>query len=57
MPKVKLDAAQVFHWTDATGAEPRLDFGKTPVLRYMYKPLDTSSKEKRLETMKVYYHL
>jgi hypothetical protein len=46
-----------FHWTDTKGESQQLDFGSTPVLRYMYKALDNSSNEKREETFKVYHHL
>ena len=37
------------------GAE--LSFANHPVLRYMYKALDDSSKESREQTYKVYHHL
>jgi hypothetical protein len=56
-PEIKVDAAKLFKWTDTKGESAELDYGKTPVLRYMYKALDNSSKEKREETFKVYHHL
>jgi hypothetical protein len=56
-PDVKLDKDKLFNWTDATGPAPTLNFGSTPVLRYMYKDLDTSSAQKREETFKVFHHL
>ncbi len=57
VPDVKVGKDKVFHWTDTKGAALELDFGSMPVLRYEYKALDTSSKEKREETFKVYHHL
>jgi hypothetical protein len=54
---LKIDAAKLFKWTDTKGESQKLDYGTTPVLRYMYKALDNSSKEKREETFKVYHHL
>ena len=56
-PELKIDAAKLFKWTDTKGESQELDYGSTPVLRYMYKALDNSSKEKREETFKVYHHL
>jgi Methane oxygenase PmoA len=50
-------AVPVFTWTDTKRESAQLDFGQTPVLRYMYKTLDNSSTEKREETFKVYHHL
>ena len=57
VPDVKVGKDKVFHWNDTKGEAQQLDFGSTPVLRYVYKALDTSSKEKREETFKVYHHL
>jgi hypothetical protein len=57
-PEVKeAKGLPVFKWTDTKGESEQLDYGSTPVLRYMYQALDDSSKEKREETFKVYHHL
>jgi len=34
-----------------------LSLGKRPLLRYMYKPLDESSKDARVQTFKIFHHL
>jgi hypothetical protein len=46
-----------FHWTNTKDESHQLDLGTTPVLRYVCKPLDTSSKDSRDETFKVFHHL
>jgi len=46
-----------FQWKDTAGKHTDLVFGERNVLRYMYEPLDTSSKDRRGETMKVYHHV
>lgn len=46
-----------FQWKDTPSKHLDLNFGDKPVLRYMYEALDTSSKERRAETMKVYHHV
>jgi hypothetical protein len=46
-----------FHWQDTPGDHAELIWGSATLLRYMYAPLDESSKEKREETFKVYHHL
>ncbi len=46
-----------FAWHDTKGEHAELRFGDRPVLRYMYKALDESSKEKREQTFKVFHHL
>jgi hypothetical protein len=46
-----------FTWKDAPGEYSELSLGKTPVLRYMCKTFDDSTKEKRFETYKVFHHL
>jgi len=46
-----------FHWEDTPGDHDDLLWGSTPLLRYMYAPLDESSKEKREQTFKVYHDL
>ncbi len=56
-PEVKDNEGKLFKWTDTKGESQQLDYGKTPVLRYMYKALDNSSPAKREETFKVYHHL
>jgi len=57
VPDVHVDRDKLFSWTDTKGVSQQLDFGATPVMRYMYKALDTSSKESREETIKPYHHL
>ena len=49
--------SEQFAWHDTPGDYDDLTFGTRPVLRYMYKPLDDSSKEAREQTYKVYHHL
>jgi hypothetical protein len=49
--------AKVFSWHDTKGEFTELDFDGKPVLRYMYKALDDSSKESREATFKVFHHL
>jgi hypothetical protein len=46
-----------FAWRDAAGESAELSFGARPVLRYMYKSLDDSSKESREQSYKVFHHL
>ncbi len=46
-----------FTWKDAAGEHAELSLGSRPVLRYMYKALDDSSKEAREQTYKVFHHL
>ncbi len=46
-----------FKWLDQAGDFAELSFGARPVLRYMYKPLDESSKPARDQTNKIFHHL
>jgi hypothetical protein len=46
-----------FQWRDTPGEYDDLLFNNRPVLRYMYRPLDESSKESRFETFKVFHHV
>ncbi len=46
-----------FHWKDHPGESSDLLFGDQPVLRYVCKPFDDSTKEKRYETYKVFHQL
>ncbi|WDI40162.1 DUF6807 family protein [Bremerella sp. P1] len=46
-----------FHFQDEAGKHKDLLFGDRPVLRYMYEAVDSSSEDRRKETMKVYHHL
>jgi len=46
-----------FHFQDEQGKHKDLMFGDRPVLRYMYEAVDTSTEDRRKETMKVYHHL
>jgi hypothetical protein len=51
----KLD--ETFVWKDTPGDFAELSLGKRPILRYMYKTLDESTKEARTETYKIFHHL
>jgi len=51
----KLD--EIFNWKDTAGDFAELSLGKRPVLRYMYKALDESTKEARTDTYKIFHHL
>jgi hypothetical protein len=51
------DTRPVFTWHDTPGEFTELRLGTQPVLRYMYKALDESTKESREMTFKVYHHL
>lgn len=46
-----------FSWHDTKGEFTELRYGSSAVLRYMYKALDESDKDKRDQTFKVYHHL
>jgi Methane oxygenase PmoA len=46
-----------FSWHDTPGESSELRFKGLPVLRYICKPLDDSSKEKRDDTYKVFHQL
>ena len=50
-------AAESFRWKDTAGEHAELSFGSRPVLRYMYKAIDASTKEAREQTYKVFHHL
>ena len=50
-------AAQTFRWQEAPGEHTELRLGDRPVMRYMYKPLDDSTKEARELTYKVFHHV
>jgi hypothetical protein len=50
-------SSKSFSWHDTPGEYTELRFGDRPVLRYMYKAIDESSKEKRDATFKVFHHL
>lgn len=50
-------AAEGFRWDGVAGEYKELSFVERPVLRYMYKALDDSTKESRELTYKVYHHL
>jgi len=49
--------AMQFQWRDKPGEYDDLLFNSRPVLRYMYHPLDESSKESRFATFKVFHHV
>ena len=46
-----------FSWNDTAGKHTDLTYDGQPVLRYMYAPLDESSKEARHATMKPFHHV
>lgn len=46
-----------FAWHDTKGESMELRFQDRPVLRYMYKAIDESSKAAREQTYKVFHHL
>ncbi|MBA2114423.1 DUF6807 family protein [Bremerella alba] len=46
-----------FRFQDESGKHEDLLFGDRPVLRYMYEGVDTSTEDRRKETMKVYHHV
>ena len=54
-PNVNVTPAR-FDWKDTPNQFAELSW-KRPILRYMYAPLDESSKEKRDQTFKVFHHL
>ena len=49
--------ADEFGWRDTAGKYADLMVRDRPLLRYMYEPLDESSKDRREETYKVYHHV
>jgi len=49
--------ADVFSWHDNQGESIDLRFKDQPVLRYICKPFDDSTPEKRFETFKVFHEL
>jgi hypothetical protein len=53
----KPSKATGFNWKDIKGEHLDLFYEDRPVLRYMYHPLDESTKERREETYKVFHHL
>jgi len=53
----KKPAGKSFAWADQPGKFAELSFAGRPVLRYMCEPLDESTKERRMETYKVYHHV
>jgi hypothetical protein len=46
-----------FAWHDSKGEYTELSYNERPVLRYVNRAFDDSTKEKREETFKVYHHL
>ena len=46
-----------FRWENIPGKQAELSLGDRPVLRYMYEKLDTSSPQRRDETIKPYHHV
>ncbi len=50
--------AQPYRWVDSTEQHTaELLHGRTPLVRYMYAPVDDSSNERRAETYKPYLHV
>ncbi len=54
--KVETDRT-MFRWQNEPGKHSVLYYGDRPVLDYMYEPVDDSSKERRMETYKVYHQV
>jgi hypothetical protein len=54
---VRMLGGDVFSWHDTPGQFRELRLDKRPVLRYVYRPLDESSKAAREQTYKVFHHL
>lgn len=52
-----LNANRVFEWHDDASTEAALKYDDADVLRYMYEPLDDSTKERIQETYKVFHHV
>ncbi|HEV3416841.1 MAG TPA: DUF6807 family protein [Pirellulales bacterium] len=52
-----INPRSIFNWTDVANEHSLLSYGSRPVLDYMCRPLDESSKEKRDETFKPFHHL
>jgi hypothetical protein len=53
----KTPAATAYHWHDTPSDYAELTYGDRPVLRYMYKAIDETSKESREQTFKVFHHV
>ena len=51
------ESLTVYQFQDEPGKHKDLLFGDRPVMRYMYEAVDTSTEDRRHETMKVYHHL
>jgi hypothetical protein len=57
-PPTKAIVGAGFKWTSKDGEYTELlRFGKTPILRYVHKAYDNSSKKSRDQTYKVFHHL
>ena len=48
---------ELLRWSEPNGKSVDLLAGDRPLLRYMYEPIDTSTKERRDETYKPFHHL
>ena len=46
-----------FSWQDEEGKHKTLFYNSRLIARYMYEPIDESSKERREETYKPFYHI
>ena len=46
-----------FHWRDTPGDHTLLSFGDRPVMEYIYRPLDDSTKGNRTKTYKPFHHV
>ncbi|MCI0740900.1 MAG: PmoA family protein [Gemmataceae bacterium] len=51
------ESSPAFYWKDVPGQFAELSFKDRPVLRYMYKTYDDSSKDARNKSYKVFHHL
>lgn len=52
-----LNPSREFQWHDDGSLQSELQFGNQPVIKYMYEPVDDSTKQRRGETYKVYHHV
>ena len=55
--KSGLNPNRLFQWHDDGSTQAELQFGDRPVIKYMYEPVDDSSKQRRGETYKVYHQV
>ena len=54
---VGLNVNRNFEWHDDAVSEANLMYNDTPVMKYMYTPLDDSTEQTTMETYKVFHHV